>query len=172
MKVRDVMTTPVVTVREEATLEEVARLMLERNIGGIPVVKADGRLAGIVTESDFSAKKEPVPFSLLRLPSVLGHWLQDSVERTYREARTIEAKRVMTANVVTVSEDDPIELAVRRMCENDVHRLPVVRGGVPVGIVTRQDLLRLMLSDDVTQGRRATPDVAAVAAGAAVPTGA
>jgi CBS-domain-containing membrane protein len=114
MKVRDVMSTPVVTVHEDATLEEVARLMLERNIGGVPVVKADGRLTGIVTESDFSAKQEPVPFSLLRLPSVLGHWLQDPVERVYREARSIKAKAVMTVKVVTVSEDDPVELLAAR----------------------------------------------------------
>lgn len=145
MRARDIMSTPVVTVPESATLERVARLMLERKIGCVPVVGADGTLRGILTDSDFSAKARPVPFSLLRLPSVLGHWLGPAVERAYQEARTISARDVMTAHVVTVNEADTVEEAIRRMYEHNIHRLPVVRDGKPLGMVTRQNLLRLLL---------------------------
>lgn len=149
MKVRDIMSAPVVTVGTDTNLEEVARLMLDRQIGAVPVVGPDGRLVGIVTESDFSAKERPVPFSFLRLPSVLGHWLPDAVEEVYEAARAVKAAEIMTRNAVTVSEDDLLKEAIRRMCEHDVHRLPVVRGRVPVGMITRHDLLRLMLHREV-----------------------
>jgi CBS domain-containing protein len=145
MKASDIMTTPVVTVAEDSTLEQVARIMLERNIGAVPVVNAAGKLSGIITQSDFSAKPRPIPFSMLRLPNVFGHWLQPAIERVYEEASRVTARKVMTRNVVTVREDDAIEEAIRRMCESNVHRLPVVRGGIPVGMISRQDLLRLML---------------------------
>lgn len=161
MKVRDIMSSPVVTVREDATLDEVARLMLAKQIGGVPVVRTDGRLGGIVTESDFSAKSRPVPFSLLSLPSVLGHWLQPAVERVYQEAREMTAAEVMTRNVVTVDEDATVEDAIHRMCDAKVHRLPVVRDGVPVGMVARRDLLRLMLPGAARPCRTRGPDFAA-----------
>jgi CBS domain-containing protein len=154
MKVSDIMSTPVVTVREHDHLEQVARVMLDQKIGGVPVVAVDGKLCGIITQSDFSAKCRPVPFSMLSLPSLFGHWLQPAIERVYEEARAMTAAEVMTKHVVTVREDDSVEEAIRRICESKVHRLPVVGAGCPVGIVSRQDLLRLMLAS------RAAPDSA------------
>ena len=83
------------------------------------MVSAAGKLSGIITHSDFSAKQRPVPFSMLRLPNVFGHWLQPAVEQVYEEARRVKARSVMTRNVVTVREDDAIEEAIRRMCESN-----------------------------------------------------
>jgi CBS domain-containing protein len=146
MKVREIMVQPVVTVREDATLEETARLLLERRIGGVPVVNAQGGLCGILTESDFAAKERGFPFATFRWPQVLGQWLpREGVERIYQAARTRTVREVMTPEPVTVKEDDPVEEVVKRMLARQIHRIPVVRGAVPVGIVTRHDLLRLML---------------------------
>jgi CBS domain-containing protein len=151
MKVQEIMVQPVVTVREGTSLEEVARLLLDRRIGGVPVVDGRGNLCGIVTESDFVAKDRGFPFSpfsLYRHPQVLGRWLpKEGVEQIYRAARTMTAEEVMTTNVVTVTEDDPVEEAMKRMLRHEVHRTPVVRGGVPVGMVTRHDLLQMMLGE-------------------------
>ena len=146
MKVRDIMSSPAVTVRENTPLLEVAKLMVARRIGGVPVVRADGKMVGIVTESDFSAKERGVPFSLLRLPHLFGHWLsKDNLERVYDKARDLTASEVMTHDVVTVDEDDAVEAAVKKMCDEHVHRLPVVRGGIPIGMVARHDLLGVMV---------------------------
>jgi len=150
MKISDIMTTPVVTVSQDSTLEQVARLMLEHKVGGVPVLGPKEELAGIITQSDFSAKNRPVPFSMLSLPSLFGHWLQPAIERVYEDARTVKTADVMTRHVVTVREDDPVEEAIRRMCEDKVHRLPVMRADRPVGMVSRQDLLRLMLKNRAT----------------------
>lgn len=75
MNVREIMSQPAITVPKDTPLAEVARVMVERGIGRVPAVTDGGRLAGIVTESDFSAKERGVPFSLLRLPQLFGHWL-------------------------------------------------------------------------------------------------
>jgi CBS domain-containing protein len=153
MKAREIMTRPVVTVREDSTLDQVARTLLEHRIGGVPVVDAQGRIRGVITESDFAAKSQGFPFSTFRYPQVLGQWLpQGGLERIYQAARTMTAREIMTKDAVTVVEDDTLEEIVRRMLRYDVHRLPVVRDGVPVGMVTRHDLLRLMLPDNPAPG--------------------
>jgi CBS domain-containing protein len=145
MRAQEIMTQPVVTVTEDATLEEVARVMLRHRIGGVPVVDARGRLRGIITESDFAGKEEHFPFSTFRWAEVLGRWLpQEGIEQIYQAARATPAKRIMTTDVVTATENDPVEEVVMRMIEQGVHRIPVVRDGVPVGIVARRDLLRLV----------------------------
>ncbi len=149
MIVRELMVQPVIVVREGTTLEEVARTLLERRIGCVPVVDAQGRLTGIVTESDFAAKEQGIPFcafSIYRHPQVLGEWLpREGVDRLYRQARTMTAKDIMSTQVVTASDDEPIEEIIQRMLEHKVHRIPVVRDGKPVGMVARRDLLLMMV---------------------------
>jgi CBS domain-containing protein len=140
------MSTPVVVVQEEATLEEVARTMLDHHIGCAPVVNRKGLLVGVITESDFAAKEKGFPFSTFRAPQLLGQWISsDNVERIYEAARQLQAKEIMQPQVITVTEDQTMNDAVVLMFEHDINRIPVVREGVPVGIVSRHDLLRLLL---------------------------
>jgi CBS domain-containing protein len=148
MKVREIMVAPVVVVKEETSLEDIARTMLEHGIGGVPVVDARGKLSGIVTESDFAAKERGIPFSLVRAPQLFGNWLGPSgLEHVYRAARSMTAREIMQSCVITVTEDDSLERVLQFMMRHDINRVPVVRDGVPVGIVTRHDLLRLMLAN-------------------------
>jgi CBS domain-containing protein len=72
---------------------------------------------------------------------------KEGIEEIYKAARTITAKEIMTGPVITVSEDDPIEEAVRKLLSYDINHVPVVREGVPVGIVARHDLLNLMIKN-------------------------
>lgn len=144
MKVNEIMTQPVITIGEDTTLREVARIMLQHRIGGLPVVDEDGNLTGIVTESDFTAKEKCVPFSLFRAPQLFGTWLGANAEELYANACNICAREVMSTNVVTVDENDPIEKLLERILKYDINRIPVVSQRKPVGIVARRDLLRLM----------------------------
>ena len=149
MKARDIMTQPVTSVNEETTLEEIARQLLDKHIGCVPVVDEQGKLSGIITESDFAAKERGLPFSTFHAPQVLGQWLPgDSLERIYQAARSRKAREIMNHHVVVVREDDSIEDIVSLMLRNDINRIPVVRDGVPVGIVARHDLLALLLRDN------------------------
>jgi CBS domain-containing protein len=156
------MTQPAVTAREDATLEEVARVMLARRIGGVPVVDARGRLRGIITEADFAGREEQYPFSTFRWLEVFGRSPEaEGIEAIYRQARARHASEIMTADVVTVSENDPVEQVLIQMVEHGVHLLPIVRDGVPVGIVARHDLLRLMLRTLRANGMGPTDQVGA-----------
>jgi CBS domain-containing protein len=147
MQVSEIMSQPVITAREETSLEDIARLILENNIGGVPVVRADGSISGFITESDFAAKEEPIPFSTFRAPQVLGNWLsKQGIERIYESARNRRAVEIMSVPVVTLPEDAGIEAAVELMLEHDINRIPIVRDGKPVGIIARHDLLRLIVN--------------------------
>ncbi len=146
MFVRQIMLTPIITVDENCSLEEAAKMMLDRNIGGLPVVDNRGELCGIVTESDFVAKAKGIPFSIYRFPQMFGEWMpREHVERMYEAARRRAVRDIMSRNVITVTEVDTVDTVLDRMLKYGLHRLPVVRDRKPVGIVTRHDLLRLML---------------------------
>jgi len=145
MKAREIMTQPLITAKQDTTLDEIARLMLTHNIGCLPVIDERGQLCGIVTESDFSAKEHGIPFSTLRLPQVLSKWMpKEGIEQIYEAAKKMTVKEIMTADVITLTEDDPVEQALTLMLRHDIHRLPVVRERQPVGILARHDLLKLM----------------------------
>lgn len=146
MKVTEIMSKPVIAVREDATLEEVAQTMIENKFGCVPVVNERGELSGIISETDFAAKGKGIPFSTFQAPQVFGRWLGKSgVEDLYEAARAIPARQTMTRDIVTVTEDASIESVLELMLKHDVNRIPVLRGKVPVGIVARYDLLKLIL---------------------------
>jgi CBS domain-containing protein len=147
VKVQEIMVAPVVVVREDASLEEVARTMLEHKIGCVAVVDDRGELTGIITESDFTGREHGFPFSAYRAPKVFGKWFgKDDVQRIHQGARTRRAREIMTSPVRTAHEDETVTDVVTRMIELDLKRVPVVRDKRPVGIVTRHDLLKLMVA--------------------------
>src|SRR5262245_35601220 len=133
MQARDVMTAPVVTVRPDTRVEEIAQLLLERRISGVPVVDPGGRLLGIVTGGD-----------LMRAPEIgterqRGWWLRffgDERARAeeYARAHGSRAEQVMTRNVVTVSDETSVAEIARLLEAHHIKRVPVVRDGRVVGI--------------------------------------
>lgn len=146
MQAKDIMVQPVIVVREETTLADVARLLLEHRINGVPVVDAEGKLSGILTVSDFTGKPGSAARHGYYAPRLFGEWLtHHDIVPIYRRARNMTAREVMTTRVVTTSEDEPLAEVIHRALRHGVHRLPVVRDGIPVGMVTRHDLLKLML---------------------------
>lgn len=106
---------------------------------------SQGKLRGVVTESDFTGKERGVPFSVLRAPQVFGEFISaEGIEAIQARARGMTAWEIMSRPVMTAMEDEPVVDVVARMIDRDLHRLPVVRDGVPVGMVTRHDILCLM----------------------------
>jgi len=155
MIARDIMTHPLHTVPEDCTLEDAAHRMLTHRIGCLPVTNSGGKLAGILTESDFAAKEKGVPFSLYRFPQVFGDWMpRQDVEKMYAAARSRHVCEFMSRRVASVDIADDIETVIAKMLKTGFHRLPVVADGLPVGIIARHDLLRLMVANG---GIRVTP---------------
>ncbi|KGQ20868.1 CBS domain-containing protein [Thermus filiformis] len=146
MKAKDVMVSPVVTISEEASLEEAARRMLENHIGSLLVVDREGRLVGIVTETDF-LKERGIPFSTFRAPLLLGRFLDgDGLERVFQEARSTRVSEIMTHPVHAVRPEAPLREVLDLMLTYDINHVPVVdEEGRPVGIISRFDLLRPLM---------------------------
>jgi CBS domain-containing protein len=143
MKTKDVMTAGVVTVAEDAPINEAIRLMLQRKISGLPVVDAAGTLAGMVTEGDFLRRSE------LGTERHAPRWIEflagsGKLAENYVHAAGRKIRDVMTDKVYSVDEETPLSEVVEIMERRRVKRLPVLRGAKLVGIVTRANLLHAL----------------------------
>ena len=143
MKAKDVMTRHVVTIAPNASILEALRLMLQHKISGLPVVDEKGNLAGIVTEGDFlrraetgTERKRSRWFEFLVGPGALA------ADYVRSHARRVD--EVMTTDVHTITEDAPLDDVVALMEKHRIKRLPVMRGGELVGILSRANLLHAL----------------------------
>jgi CBS domain-containing protein len=154
-RVRDVMTKEVVTVDEQASFKEVAKLLTGRRVSALPVLDGDGRVVGIVSEADLMLKEEfPKGPPEARL-------LQGRHRRETRaKAAGGTAAEVMTSPAVTIGPDASVPEAARLLHRHGIKRLPVVDPAGPLlGIVSRGDLLKVFLRSDVDIAREVRQQV-------------
>jgi CBS domain-containing protein len=145
MRVEEVMTTEVATVTPGTSLKDVAQILVEHDISGVPVVDTDGGVLGVVSEADLLAKERAEP----RARGGPLAWLVDPIEIV--ERRKLGARvagEVMTSPAVTITPHRNLATAAGVMLDNRVNRLPVVHDGTLVGIVTRADLVRAFARTD------------------------
>ena len=147
LTVQDIMTTDVITVSPETEIIEAARILLENRINGLPVVDGQGRLVGIVCQSDLIVQQKRV-----RVPSLFtfldGYITLTSTRHFEREVEKIAASQVMqamTPDPASVSPDTAIEEAATLMVEKNYHTLPVLTDGRLVGVVGKEDMLRTIM---------------------------
>jgi len=139
LRAQDLMTSPVVAVREGTFFEEAAELLAERGISGFPVVNADEQLVGVVSERDLAhALGGPLIRLVVRRPHH-PHLSVETVNDMPRDDRRVG--RIMTSPAISVHPDTPLHTLAEIMVKEEVNRLPVVREQEVVGIVTRGDLL-------------------------------
>ena len=156
MRVQDVMTKDVAAVLPGTPLKEVAQLLVDRKVSGVPVVDGDGCVLGVVSETDLLVKERGAP---RRRGGPLA-WLVDPIEigqRLKLEARV--AGEAMSAPAVTISPLRSLAAAAESMLDNRVNRLPVVRDGKLVGIVTRADLVQAFARSDAELVQEIREDV-------------
>ncbi len=141
MKARDVMTSPVVTVKPTASVKDVARLFLERRISGVPVVDDQGELVGIVSEGDLVHRSEIA--TVQRRPWWLVLMAGDEGSAAeYIKAHAKKVADIMTRKVIASSPDAPLHEIAERLEKYGIKRLPIVRDGELVGIVSRANLVQ------------------------------
>ena len=156
MKIREIMTADVQVVHPQDSIAMVAKLFADRDIHGAPVVDEHGRLVGIVTESDVirSTKTKYTTYNMV-YPSIHQFGVEFKEGTTYadlskafEEVKHAPVSEIMTAAVITATPDDLVEEVAPMMVKNHINRVPVVEGGIVVGIVTRGDILRGMFKND------------------------
>ncbi|WP_406857815.1 CBS domain-containing protein [Alsobacter sp. KACC 23698] len=143
MRAKDVMSPGLVAISPEASITQAAALMLEKRISGLMVLDAAGALVGVLSEGDLlrrvelgTERKRPKWLEFLLGPGRLSSEYVQTHGRRVRE--------VMTRDVVCVAEDAELSEVVKLMNDHRVKRIPVLKDGKAVGIVTRADLLRAL----------------------------
>jgi len=142
---KDIMTKDVITVRPEATVEELARLLMEHKISGVPVVDDNKKIVGIVTENDLIRKNKrlhiPTVIRLFDAYIMLG---SGKAEEEIKKMAATTVEQICTEKVVSIEEETSLEDIATIMAEQHIHLLPVLRGGTVVGIVGKADMVRAM----------------------------
>ncbi|HEX2915151.1 MAG TPA: CBS domain-containing protein [Chloroflexia bacterium] len=116
MLVRDIMTPDPITVKETTSIHDAARLLARERITGLPVLNEDGKLVGIVSESDLFGRR--------------GQNVAD----------------VMTRSIISVSPETAVEIVSHLLTDHRIRRLPVLEGDKLVGIISRADIIRMMIT--------------------------
>jgi acetoin utilization protein AcuB len=126
------MTTNPITVTEDTSIDKALALMKEKQVRRFPVVNKRGRLVGIVSENDllYASPSPATSLSVYEIPYLLSK---------------IKMHNLMTKEVITVTEDTPLEEAARIMADNKIGGMPVVRNGELVGIITETDMFKVFL---------------------------
>ena len=119
---KDVMTKNVITIDPEASLQDAIHMLIDKGISGMPVVDADGKMVGIISEKD------------------IIHFYTFS-----RDMQNIKVKEAMTQDVVTFSPETDIEQIALSIAEKRFRRAPIVEGDRVVGIISRRDIIRVEL---------------------------
>src|SRR5215469_1290444 len=145
MRAVDVMTVDPVSISPDDSIVEAIRVMLQRKFSGLPVVDSTGALVGIVTEGDLLRRTETG--TQRKRPRWIEFLIGSGrLANEYVQASGRKVHDVMTYDVHTVTEDAPLDDIVQHMERYQIKRLPVVRDGKLVGIVTRANLLRALAS--------------------------
>ena len=156
MQVREIMSSPAITVGPRVEIRKVAQTMRENVISGVPVVDEGGKLLGVITEIQLIARNAPVhePRYLAVLSAMIPVNLEEhrQYKEQLRQALAITAADLMEDEVVTIRPDASIDEALEIMLNPEVTMLPVVEGNRVIGVVTRTDLVRLI------ETLEATPD--------------
>jgi CBS domain-containing protein len=145
MNAEHIMTREVISIDPDSTVLQAARLMLQHHISGLPVIDKNGNLVGVLSEGDFLRRSET------RTERHRSRWLEflmgpGRMAAEYTHSHGSKVSEVMTTDVQTVDEVTPIEDIVELLERRRIKRVPVVCGGQVVGIVTRSNLMRAMVS--------------------------
>ena len=147
MQAKDIMTHDPITVGPKTTVREIAELLINHKISGLPVVDDEGEVLGMVSEGDLM-RKEIAPKAPEML-SILGAIIYYDGLKEYREAfRKMSAtttEEIMTSKVIAVQPDEDISQVGQLMLDHQIKRVPVLLDNRLVGIISRSDMVKMML---------------------------
>src|SRR5579862_2979892 len=147
MHASDIMTTQVISVSPDTSVQELAKLLSDRGISGVPVIDAGGRLVGVVTEGDLLHRAETgtAPNTERRRARWLDSLASDrELAREYVKSHGRKVRDIMTTEVVTVAAATELAEIADLLETRRIKRVPVVRDGRVVGIVSRANLVRAL----------------------------
>lgn len=142
---KDIMMRKVVTVGPDAQVRDVAKLLVEKGISGVPVVSAGGELLGIVSEGDLMRRSE------IETDRSRSWWLRffaaaDDLAAEFVKSHALKVADVMTRDVISVGPDTPLRDIATILEKHRIKRVPIMRRGKLIGIVSRANLVQTLAS--------------------------
>ncbi|MFA5881895.1 MAG: CBS domain-containing protein [Eubacteriales bacterium] len=144
MLAKEIMNADVVFVGPDDTVEDVIKLLLDKKISGVPVVNNEKKVIGIVSEGDLIVRSQKlhVPSYIQILGGIIYLDDPEDFREELKKSVAVKVEDVMTKEPVTVDEDTPMEEIATIMSDARINRLPVLKDGKLVGIVSRADIIR------------------------------
>ena len=153
MKAQDIMTRDVTTVSPDTSVRDIAALMMEKHISGVPVLTDNGKIIGMVSQSDLLHRAE--------VGTERKHkwWFRtfadsDALAREYAKAHGLKAHDIMSRYVVSVRDDAELRDVADILDSHRIKRVPVVQEGRLVGIITRGDLVRALSQVQISKAAK------------------
>ncbi|MGA3084830.1 MAG: CBS domain-containing protein [Thermodesulfobacteriota bacterium] len=144
IQAKDIMTQEVITVKEDTPISEVAQILTEKHISGVPVLNPEKEMVGIVCESDIIDQTKR--FHLPTVINLMGYivFLESGkkFEKELKKMIGLVTADIMTRTVKTVTPETSLEEIAALMTENRVHSIPVLKGKDLVGIIGKKDIVR------------------------------
>ncbi|MBE3094600.1 MAG: CBS domain-containing protein [Actinobacteria bacterium] len=146
---REIMNKKVITIKKDASINELSELLVNNKISGVPVLDENGNLAGIVSEGDIIVQNSDLHFPryFKLLDAIIYLESLNKFKRSLQKHLATKVEDIMTVKVKTAGEDTPINEIADIMLDSRVNRLPVMdKNNKLVGIITRADILKSIVS--------------------------
>jgi len=146
---KEIMNKKVITIKKDASINELSELLVNNKISGVPVLDENGSLAGIVSEGDIIVQNSDLHFPryFKLLDSIIYLESLNKFKRSLQKHLATKVEEIMTVKVKTAGEDTPINEIADIMLDSRVNRLPVMdKNNKLVGIITRADIVKSMVT--------------------------
>ena len=151
-EVRSLMHAPAITAHRDDTVSDVAKLMIEHNIGSVVVVDDTGKFCGLVTEQMFMPTEDLIPFMRGTATRLMGAAVGSDHSTGYYEAiervRSKSVEEVMKSDPPFVRADATIDVVIELIATTGENHITVVLDGIPIGMIARHDLLRMFIASE------------------------
>jgi CBS domain-containing protein len=149
-RAKDIMTSDVIVAKKDSRIQDIAKILLENRIGGVPVVDEDNKVIGIISETDIIKKESNIdtPTIITLLQGVIYFPDLKKVEKEILDVASYKVEDLMSTNVTKVNEEDSFEDVANLMIKKSVNRVPVVDSNNKLkGIICRYDIIKSMYSE-------------------------
>jgi len=147
MKAKDIMEKNIISVRPDADISKAVEILLKNHINGVPVVDETGSLKGILCQSDliFQQRDIPIPPIFILLDGIIPLSSSKKFNAELQKMAAVKVEEAMVKNPVSVGPDAPISEIASLMVEKHFHTIPVVEGGKLLGIIGKEDVLKVLI---------------------------
>lgn len=149
-KAKDVMTTTVVSVKQNEEIKKVATILLASKIGGLPVIDDEDRVVGIISETDIIKKQKKIksPQFITLLQGIVFLDNMSYFQEDIKDIAAYKVEQIMSTDVITVNEEDSFDKVANLMIKESINRVPVVDNNKKLkGIICRYDIIRAMYNE-------------------------